>query len=497
MPVPTKEAGLIAHLESELPDRIPIGRGTSVLVHGWVFHTESRVRGVRLRVGEHWVKARGHSAPRSDVFAQTDRDIDPQGNSYWSGFWSVIDLQRRRVPGSPTLMLEAKLADGRVVEHPLTELELTPAAARDYDSQGWIKRVDPRDRSMFICMPTYNPDPALLEIQLDSIRAQSYEDWSCLVFDDGSDDGHFAAIEDALGDDPRFALYRGERRRGFYRNVEWMLQHVPYAAELVALADQDDRWHPDKLNRLTAALGGTDPLAYCNSRVMSLENGTLAVKHASYWEAAGRANEYRRLGSLILANSVTGAASVFRRHLLSYALPFPATPGIDLHDQWLAVVAKSLGGIAFVDEILHDQVLHGANVTSNLALPWRDKAVDGGGGARARAGSALARGRVLYAKETLRPVIYGRILEIRTGDLPRRRERRAIRRARELDGLRGTAWLMRRWLIPRPLRSETLGVESLAIRGAAWRWAVKTLARSGLKPGRGGRGGALTKADNA
>ena len=43
--------------------------------------------------------------------------------------------------------------------------------------------------------------------------------------------------------------------------------------------------------------------------------------------------------SLLMANSVTGAASLFRRDLLDYALPFPPRQFTHFHDHWLGLCA--------------------------------------------------------------------------------------------------------------------------------------------------------------
>ena len=44
-----------------------------------------------------------------------------------------------------------------------------------------------------------------------------------------------------------------------------------------------------------------------------------------------------------MINTVTGAASLFRRELLDVALPFPDVPGKPFHDHWLACVALAIG----------------------------------------------------------------------------------------------------------------------------------------------------------
>ena len=78
-----------------------------------------------------------------------------------------------------------------------------------------------------ICMATYNSDPKLFRVQVESIRAQTDEDWVCLVGDDCSSPERFGDIEEIVGDDPRFIVLRSEERLGFYRNFERLLAAAP------------------------------------------------------------------------------------------------------------------------------------------------------------------------------------------------------------------------------------------------------------------------------
>ena len=99
-------------------------------------------------------------------------------------------------------------------------------------------------------MATYEPPLELFERQLDSIRAQTARDWVCVISDDGSEPERFARMRSAWSaSDPRFLLLALAAAGGFYRNFERALSLAPAGADYVALADQDDRWHPDKLAR--------------------------------------------------------------------------------------------------------------------------------------------------------------------------------------------------------------------------------------------------------
>ena len=103
-------------------------------------------------------------------------------------------------------------------------------------------------------MTTFNPPLDLFKAQVDSLRGQTHGNWICLVSDDSSRPDVYAAIRDELDGDQHFVLSQTEGRLGYYRNFERVLGLVPAEAALVSLCDQDDRWHPNKLEPLRAAL---------------------------------------------------------------------------------------------------------------------------------------------------------------------------------------------------------------------------------------------------
>src|SRR5437763_7952640 len=71
-----------------------------------------------------------------------------------------------------------------------------------------------------------------------------------------------------------------------------------------------------------------------------------------------------------MTNAVTGGASLFRRDLLGYALPFPPAQFAHFHDHWVAVVALALGEIKFVDRALYDYVQHDDATLGHVAANW-------------------------------------------------------------------------------------------------------------------------------
>jgi rhamnosyltransferase len=108
--------------------------------------------------------------------------------------------------------------------------------------------------SVLVLLATHNGGPWLRE-QLESLEAQRGVRLSLLVSDDGSSDSTLAIIDEwRVGHDAE--MVSGDLRFGSAAaNFFHLLSLVPdHPCDFVALADQDDVWHHDKLRRAVEAI---------------------------------------------------------------------------------------------------------------------------------------------------------------------------------------------------------------------------------------------------
>ena len=325
-------------------------------------------------------------------------------------------------------------------------------------------------------MATFEPAEKLFRAQVQSIRRQTDGDWVCFVSDDCSRPEHFATVEEVIGDDERFVISRSERRLGFYRNFERALGMVPAGVELVALCDHDDDWHPDKLEALRAGIGSAQ-LVFSDQRLVDADGRVLSE---SFWR--GRHNNHTNLTSLMIANTITGSASMFRRDLLDYALPFPDIPGWQFHDHWLALVALATGDVAYVDRPLYDYVQHTGAVLGKLASP---APADEAAPERRSLRHLLTGWRADHFCGYLQTEVQAQMLLVRCDQRLSPGKRRALERM--LSSARSPLGLF--WLWVRPLRrvvgrNETLGAEAQLVRGILWRNITKLRSAGRERPGR-------------
>jgi hypothetical protein len=326
-----------------------------------------------------------------------------------------------------------------------------------------------------VCIATFDPDPALLRTQLDSLRGQTDPRWVAVISDGGSSPERFEQLLELVGGDERFIVSPAGHRLSPYRNFERAIRMVPADIPLVALCDQDDRWYPDKLEVLRRALGSAT-LVYSDQRLVA-EDGT--VLRDSLWQ--GRRNEHRSLASLLVANTIPGAAMLFRRDLLSLALPFPDTPGVQYHDHWLALAALCAGEVTYVDRPLYDYVQHPGAVQGELSS---GRCTRNAAASRPRRGGSRGWRAAYFCGYEAREV-QAQTLLLRCGWRLSRRKGRAL------------CWFVASarspiafaWLALRPLRAlaghgETLGEELSLVKGIVWRRLIGLAARSSERPGR-------------
>ena len=101
------------------------------------------------------------------------------------------------------------------------------------------------DSSIEVVLPTYN-GVNYLEVQLASIYAQSLRPWRVLIRDDGSTDGTQELIEFLQSTYGSWLqVLPADGNLGCIANVNRLLEATQ--SSYVALADQDDIWHSDKL----------------------------------------------------------------------------------------------------------------------------------------------------------------------------------------------------------------------------------------------------------
>lgn len=235
-------------------------------------------------------------------------------------------------------------------------------------TSGSGSRPRPATPFVSVAMGTRN-GVRFIEAQLLSILDQSRSVDEIVVSDDASTDGTVERAEQLMNARrasgelvPRLIVLRNATALGVTANFEQALRTA--RGDVVVLSDQDDIWRPDRVERALDVIAASPfvDLVASDARLVDEDGAPLG---ASLFETLGvDAVLARRLGSdgafdeLVKRNMLTGATMAVTRSLVDRTTPFPASW---VHDEWLAIVAATTGGIAVLEERLIDYRQHGAN----------------------------------------------------------------------------------------------------------------------------------------
>lgn len=201
-----------------------------------------------------------------------------------------------------------------------------------------------------VCMAAHN-GARFIEEQIASILPQLRKDDEIIVVDDASQDNTVAIVE--CFRDPRIRLIRQERNRGVVQSFGRALEEV--RGEVIFLADQDDVWRADKVEKFLEVFRTHPELTVVMSDRVIID---AAGKVTSGPKFATRKFHGGLLHTLV-RNSYQGSAMALRRSILGYCLPFPTE--IPIHDVWIGLVNRFVGKAGFIPEPLLFYRRHGAN----------------------------------------------------------------------------------------------------------------------------------------
>lgn len=198
-----------------------------------------------------------------------------------------------------------------------------------------------RHASTAVLMSTYNGEKYIAE-QIHSILVQLQPQDRLIIRDDGSSDETVNIIRGCS--DERIRLIEGDNI-GFVLSFLWLIFNVDIKYSIFLLADQDDIWDLDKVDRAYSALIGTQgAVMYCtrlrlvdeNKKFMGLSPNF--KKPPSFWNAACEN----------VATGCTIALNLASVELLRY-VPWNrfSSRQIGYHDWWIYLVVSKFGEVKF------------------------------------------------------------------------------------------------------------------------------------------------------
>ena len=207
-----------------------------------------------------------------------------------------------------------------------------------------------------VCIATYNGGKFIKD-ELLSIIPQLQENDEIIISDDGSSDDTIAQVESLK--DSRIKVFNNTRHDSSKKpgwNVAMNFENALTRAkgDYIFLADQDDVWMPNKVNKCLNELCLADLVIH---EMALFKGNNLDDLHRNHWNGRFHFKNY-----LLLKGKYYGCSMAFKRNVLDWALPFPND--LLLHDYWIGIMAELCGNVSFIPEPLIKYRLHDNNVSS-------------------------------------------------------------------------------------------------------------------------------------
>ena len=220
-----------------------------------------------------------------------------------------------------------------------------------------------------IVLSTYEGERFLVP-QLHSLLSQTHRDWVLYWRDDGSRDGTRKVMRDflpRLGPDRAVTLDENMRVGATESYMRLLRRAYADGNPVLAFADQDDVWLPEKLSRGVAELAAVPeevPALYFARQV--LVDASLRRISLSY-----RVRRPPGFPASLTQNLATGCTVLMNRAAMALMAERPAPTG-SLHDWWSYIVVSAHGGRLIADNeptVLYRQ--HDSNTIGAPRSSWR------------------------------------------------------------------------------------------------------------------------------
>ena len=182
-----------------------------------------------------------------------------------------------------------------------------------------------------IVTPAYNCEK-YLEEAVNSVLAQSFEDWELLIIDDCSKDATWLRMQTLAKKDDRIRIFQNRHNSGSAATRNNGIRQAK--GEWIAFLDSDDLWRPEKLQRQMSVLRKHPDAAFLFTGSAFIEDDGMTIAHVLHVpEKVSRKK--------LLKQNVISCSSVLIRRELMLEFPMPEEDGI--HEDfatWLAILSK-------------------------------------------------------------------------------------------------------------------------------------------------------------
>lgn len=216
-----------------------------------------------------------------------------------------------------------------------------------------------------ILMATFN-GAKYVEEQLDSILAQTHQDWELIIRDDLSTDQTPSIIHKYATADSRIKVLSGKGKHGSATLNFSVLFDYAYkqSSPYVMFADQDDIWQNNKIENSLAFIQAQECAASALQPILVYGALEYVDAKANVIPQELRMPETLDINMLLTENHAYGCTMILNRALVKQIVRIPETA--ENHDYWVALVACALGKAVLNPEKLILYRQHSNNASGNV-----------------------------------------------------------------------------------------------------------------------------------
>ncbi len=206
-----------------------------------------------------------------------------------------------------------------------------------------------------IIVPSYN-HARFIPACVESVLAQTFEDWEMIIVDDGSSDNSVEIWKSYS--DPRIQVLKNESNLGTYGTQNRAVSLAK--SDLIAVLNSDDFWEPEKLTLQLDLIEKYPDSPFCYTLgKLADENGNLSTD--SNYDVWPKTEHIDLLPYLLESNRIHASSVIWRRKWAEFEPDFNET------GDWIASLrAAHSSPVICVTESLSHWRIHGANTSSKM-----------------------------------------------------------------------------------------------------------------------------------
>lgn len=215
-----------------------------------------------------------------------------------------------------------------------------------------------------VAIAAYNGEK-YIEKQLKSILNQTHKVDEVVICDDCSTDSTADICNKFISENglKNWKFYVNDKNKGYCLNFYGAFDKCK--GDVIFLADQDDEWHTDKVEKMLDCLCDNPDITVLASRYNVIDENSNIIENSGVTylgDVFDGSVEYYKSESFIGCSYVRGFSMCFRRELLQYMKPIDLQ-SIMSHDWYVCLLGSLIGKTAVLNTKLTDYRYHTDNVS--------------------------------------------------------------------------------------------------------------------------------------